>query len=455
MKRINLSSIATLLTIMTIFVGCENFVEIDPPRTDLIKSTVFANDVTANAAVVDMYYQQTESSGFASGGNNSITLLSSLSSDDLINGIAWDPAYQQFNDNAILPDNSLTLSVWSDLYKCIHKANAILEGLAASTQVSEGVKHQLQGEALFMRAFCYFYLVNLFGDVPQVLVTDYAISKSMPRTSVGTVYQQIIADLTQSISFLKDNYNISNNERVRPNKGAAKALLARVYLFTDDWANAELIATELIDNTSTYSLATLDNIFLKNSTEAIWQLLPNIWKNSWDVETFNFYGHKLTPSMMNTFETGDNRKAAWVENGVSGPYDYPVKYKDYQGTGAEYSTVLRLAEAYLIRAEARTNQGKILGPNSAESDLNAIRNRAGLPNTVANNETTMLAAIEHERRVEFFAEWGHRWLDLKRWKKANDVLQPMKQTNWQVSDVLYPIPEFQILNSKVTQNPGY
>ena len=115
--------------------------------------------------------------------------------------------------------------------------------------------------------------------------------------------------------------------------------------------------------------------------------------------------------------------------------------------------VLRLAEQYLIRAEARAQQNNISG---SQSDLNLIRNRAGLVNTAANDKTALLTAIEHERQVELFTEWGHRWLDLKRTNRADAVLGPIKAPNWQPTDMLYPIPQTQIANDpNVHQNPGY
>ena len=115
--------------------------------------------------------------------------------------------------------------------------------------------------------------------------------------------------------------------------------------------------------------------------------------------------------------------------------------------------VLRLAEQYLIRAEARAQQNNISG---AQSDVNVIRNRAGLANTTATTQGTLLSAIEHERQIELFAEWGHRWMDLKRTNRADAILGPLKSSNWQSSDVLFPIPLTQIQNDpNFTQNSGY
>jgi hypothetical protein len=118
--------------------------------------------------------------------------------------------------------------------------------------------------------------------------------------------------------------------------------------------------------------------------------------------------------------------------------------------------ILRLAEQYLIRAEARAQQNNIDG---AKTDLNAVRNRAGLLNTTANDKTEMMAAVLHERQVELFTELGHRWFDLKRTKAVDLVMNsvtPIKGGTWQTTDQLYPIPVADIIrNSTLKQNPGY
>lgn len=117
--------------------------------------------------------------------------------------------------------------------------------------------------------------------------------------------------------------------------------------------------------------------------------------------------------------------------------------------------VLRLAEQYLIRAEARVKQGKLTGNGSAAEDINEIRNRAGLGDTPASTDEELMAAIEQERKVELFAEWGHRWLDLKRTGRASALLS--SKTHWDDTDVLYPIPQQEILNDPnlKPQNDGY
>ena len=119
----------------------------------------------------------------------------------------------------------------------------------------------------------------------------------------------------------------------------------------------------------------------------------------------------------------------------------------------EYSIVLRLAELYLIRAETFTHLGDL---ETAKTDLNKIRNTAGLPDTTASTQQEVLEAILQERRVELFTEFGHRFFDLKRFGKLDEVLGAVKN-GWNSNDSLFPIPESELmLNPNLSpQNPGY
>ncbi len=145
----------------------------------------------------------------------------------------------------------------------------------------------------------------------------------------------------------------------------------------------------------------------------------------------------------------------WIENGIYGPFDYPVKYKSIDGSFSEYSIVLRLGEQYLIRAEARIRQNKLTGADSGESDINIIRFRAGLNPVIVTSQSDLLLAVEKERNHELFTEWGHRWFDLKRYKHADDILSNIKE-DWNITDTLYPIPASQIINDpNIQQNQGY
>lgn len=317
------------------------------------------------------------------------------------------------------------------------------------------------GEAKFIRAFCYFYLVNLFGDVPLELSSVYQENQSIARSSAAKVYSQIIDDLNGAIDSL--DYAYTSSDKGRPNKYAAIALLARVYLYNHDWADAENKATIII-NSGVYSMDNdLNSVFKSNSNETIWQLVPvNPYINTWEGNEIIPYSIDATPTylltntLVNSFEAGDMRKLAWVqsENFSGQRIYYPYKYKiNFAPPVTEFYIVQRLAEQFLIRAESRANKGDIVG---AQNDLNVIRNRAGLSNTLANDKTSLLNAIEHERQIELFAEWGHRWFDLKRTGRANTVLGSLKPSTWQATDTLWPIPNSQILlNPSLNQNAGY
>ncbi len=168
----------------------------------------------------------------------------------------------------------------------------------------------------------------------------------------------------------------------------------------------------------------------------------------------------LTPNVLDAFEAGDQREICWVNNvrvGVDTFY-FPYKYKSANVGDpiTEYLTILRLGEQYLIRAEARAQQNNLSG---ALNDLNAIRSRAGLTGISTNDLTALLDYILHERQVELFSEWRHRWLDLKRTGKVDDVMSKVaaeKGGNWDSNWQWYPLPVGDLQkNINLTQNAGY
>lgn len=452
--------------------SCRKFVTVSLPGTEVSETEIYSNDIAARSAILGIYGEMIGENGFASGNTRSASLLCALSADELDTRSAIT-AIREFRDNSLDPANSaIKDALWGEPYKCIYAANAFLIGIQKSDKVSPDVKKQLSGEALFARAFCYFYLVNLFGDVPYTTGIDYKQNRDLHRNHHSFVYDRIASDLRDARDNLSADYinnEPSNDNRVRPNKWAAIALLARVSLYMGKWADAEILSNSVIANTDQYSLeSSLDEVFLIRSREAIWQLKPNTAGiNTWEGKNLILTAGPsagesnsclLTADLINAFEHGDLRRRSWVDS-VIGPdstvYHYAHKYKIKNGDSpSEYSMVLRLAEQYLIRAEARARLGDTAGANE---DLNKVRSRAGLPAINAPTTDALLAAILKERRMELFTEWGHRWLDLKRCGKAGAVLQPFKNTTrWQDTDTLYPIPRSELLlNQQLAQNPGY
>jgi len=457
--------------------GCKKFVEIDPPNNQIAATTVYNNTDLAISTMTGIFAAMPNS--FDKGAAVSFSASMGAMADEF-NG----------SKDQLLYLNELSrggMDVWTNSYKeLIYRCNSLIDGLGKSDGIPDGIKKILIGEAKFSRAFVYFTLVNLYGDVPLVLTPDYAANANIPRSGQETVYIQIIQDLKDAQSMLSDSYlniHLSTDpvERIRPNKLAATALLARVYLYKGLWSDAENEASKVISD-SKLSLVAPEEVFLKNSIESIWALQPNqvgnLGTNTADARYFlttDFMGNYpsgISDQLLTAFEPGDKRKEAWLIAKKSGTtiVQVPYKYEVGQGNASqpqiEYNIVLRLSEQYLIRAEARAMLGHLTGDNSATNDLNLIRNRAGLDNSTASGSTEILNAIMKERRIELFSEWGHRWFDLKRTGQIDAVMNAAAPTKvvdgvsatWQPYKSLLPIPlsEFQY-NSALQghQNPGY
>jgi hypothetical protein len=443
-----------------VFVSCDGFVDISPPIDEITSDNLYTDDASALAVMSGIYSQMVNNGGFSSGGVNSVTLLAGRSSDEFLN---HSPVveYRNFSQNTLTVDNQLVRSLWSELYKYIYISNLLMENLNGSDVVSLEVSRQLNGEALFVRAFCYFYLTNMFGDVPLLKSSDYRYNASAPRSSQVDVYDLIVSDLRISIDLLSEEY--VSQEKVRPNKLVAKALLARVFLFLRNWEQAELLSSEVI-NSGLYHLEDdLDSVFLANSTEAIWQLKPiGVSFNTYEGNVFILSDLpdqvSLRPEVVDLFDVEDERVQKWIgsysNNDVE--YFYPYKYKIKEGTElTEYSMVFRLAEQYLIRAEARAMSGKLLGIGGAVEDIDFLRARSGLPALEVSSEQDILSSIEEERVKELFAEWGHRWFDIKRTGLVNEIL-PLIKGEWRSTAILYPIPLRELQNNRnLDPTPGY
>jgi hypothetical protein len=453
--------------------GCKKFIEVDPPVANINAANVYHDNSTAAAVVTSIFAAM--SNTYNTQGITSVSVITDLAADNLTLWEIGNPFYAPIYQNALSPQ--VTAS-WNSIYQRIYACNAAIEGLGSSTTLTDAIRTRLLGETYFSRAFCYFYLVNLYGDVPLVLSTDYKINNAMPRTAVALVYQQMVADLKTAKGFLSDNYVggdafTTTTERTRPNVYAANALLARVQLYLKNYADAEAQTTLVINQGTLYAPIALEQVFLKNSLETIWALQPvRTGYNTDEGDIFflpvdgpNNLANKFYASsqLIANFDSADKRKAVWTSHATVGTNDYPfvTKYRAKQGSPlTEYTIVLRLAEQYLIRAEARANQGQLA---TAIADVDVIRNRAGLPlikdiNPGINKEE-LLIAIMKERRNELFTEWGHRWFDLKRTNTIDAVMAPATATKggtWASYKALFPLPASQLqINNVLKQNPGY
>jgi hypothetical protein len=468
--------------------GCRNLVEVSPPITFTNAAQIYTDDTKATAVLTAIYNNFSHNITNGGTGLTGISLYTGLSSDELT---LFDPSNQIDKQKVNFFTNTLSstnvIDYWTSVYPIISTVNSAIEGLSNSDDLTPEVKRQLLGEAMFIRAFCYFYLVNLYGEVPLAITTDYKVNSLLSRASIQTIYNHIILDLKESQNLLNDYYVSADVrkptlEKVRPNKWVATALLSRCYLYLKDYENAELQATLLIDSSSLFSLSSLNEVFLKNSSEAIWQLQPvNVDQNTSDALIYilpptgpdisGTYPVYLSQNFIYSFEAGDKRKIDWIDSVTFGgkTYCYPYKYK-INLVGAEvseYIMVFRLGEQYLIRAESRAQQNNLSG---AAQDLNIIRNRAravptlNTPNPLPDispsiSQREILETILQERKIELFTEWGHRWFDLKRTGYINEVMSIsslQKGGTWNSYFQLYPITLNQLsLNPNLKQNPGY
>lgn len=467
MKAYLLNKMGIALTVLGTLGACEDFIEVEAPDYKIIGEEVFNNDETAMGALQGIY-NELFNAAFINGSLSSVSVLSGLSSDELQCLKETDHARLEFEQNNILPDNEHVANLWSSAYHVIYMVNSLLEGMGNSDQISPEVRKHMEGEAKFVRAFAYFQLTNLFGDVPLLLTTDYSSNSLAARNTKEEVYQQLIEDLEASLKLLDGEYR--NGDRTQVNKYVAMALLARVYLYLDDWEMAEALSGNIIAETATYGILTdLDQVFLANSREAIWQISP-IGRGSTRTNTNeggSFIIHptfptlsnlKLAAGMVDIFSAQDKRLSQWTAFHEGANVHYPFKYKIRNSTAAitEYSMVFRLAEQILIRAEALARMGHI---GQAISQLDIIRARSGLELLADTDpgigKEALIRAILEERRKELFTEWGHRWFDLKRTGSAGEVLGGSRPL-WQDTELLYPIPEGEReKNPNLGQNPGY
>ncbi len=447
--------------LLVIAFSCNDFVDVTQPNSQLIGKTVFENNTTATAAMKDIYAKIRES-GLLTGKPLGLSNLLGQYTDELVCYQTGAYTAEPFYNNALTVTNGFVQEMWTTTYSQIYAANAVIEGVTASAALTATQKNALMGEALFVRALLHSYLAGVYGACPYITTTDYQQNSTVHRLPATAVYGQCIADLEQAATLLPENY--VSTDRVRPNKWAATALLARMYLYTEHWAEASNAASAVLNETGLYVWESdLDKIFLKSCSSTIWQFASGGgYANTQEGALFIFNAGPpptvaLRPELYDSFEVGDERKNQWIRPITDGTttwyHSYKYKQNNSSTTTTEYSVLLRLAEQYLIRAEARAKQGDLIG---AKQDLNFVRTTAGLGNTTAVTSTEVVDAIIQERRFEFFTETGMRFFDLQRTGKLDTTLSPVKP-GWNSSDSFWPVPQSELLINPnlAPQNAGY
>lgn len=448
-------AILLFLPVVLIY-GCKKMIMVESPKNQLTTDKVFADSTSASAAILGVY------ANFEKQFDPGYSTYVSLYTDD-IGYAGTDVNNNEFYEGRLTAINTVNEGIWSRLYSIVYQCNDIISQLQRNTALSKSLTLRLTSEARFLRAFAYYYLVNLYGEVPLLLQTDVLVTATAPRLTQNLIYSQMIDDLAEAKKGLSPSYIGSG--KVRANQLAVSALLARIYLYQKNWALAEKEASAVIGSDFYTPLETPVNVFKANSKEAIlqlWNQNGNISNGSSIPSATGIPQYLITSDLYNVFEPGDLRKSIWIGtrnvmmDGVNKSFYYAAKYKNKTAntSSPEYLMVLRVAEQFLIRAEARAMTGNIPG---AVDDLNKIRQRAALsPLPVSLSAAHCLNAIIKERRAELFIENGHRFFDLKRNDLLNTVMGNYK-TGWQNGiSSLFPIPKNEIThNRSLIQNPGY
>jgi starch-binding outer membrane protein, SusD/RagB family len=379
-------------------------------------------------------------------------VLPDLAADNLDwRGTSQD--YGVINNNVPSPDLFLIEGIWASIYSMINGANNAIYYLPNVENLSENAHDNFLGELMFIRALGYFDLVRTFGGVPlRTLPTlEAGDGLHVARTPANDVIDFIIEELEDAIEL------ISNTQKGRATQLAAKALLARVYLFAEEYSNAWTLANEVILSND-YSLVTnYEELYLNpHSAESIFEIDFNEQDGNRLAQYFapspaGRYEFGPYDSFIDLYDTNDERFNASIDTSKA---ESPavIKYKDVQ-QGSDNVIVLRLAEMYLIRAEAEANS---TSPNIAnvQADIDAVRIRANIGGTSATTINQLKDEILNQRRFEFAFE-GHRWFDLVRTGKAIEMLENVNSEY----QLLFPIPQSEILSNNAIkpedQNPGY
>lgn len=344
--------IALLLFVAALSGGCRKLLENGTPPNQLTTDKVFADSASAEAALVSAYAYLNVNVDPA------LNRYLGLYTDEL-NYTLSDQSVSDFYLGKVAVANTADLTAWRSLYQVVYRANDVIGQLAVS-DLPVPTRAQFTLEARFLRAYAYFQLVNIWGNVPLLLTTEVNANRSAAQALPEAVYAQIVSDLVAARDGLGAAYHGAG--RVRANKWAAAALLARVYLFRGDWANAEAQATAVLGSGLYTPLPAAANVFLAGSTETI---LSVYTVNGFITDAPVLIPTTLTGALTfpvsnaltGAFEAGDQRKVNWLRSYVSGSatYTYPYKYHNRAAntSAAENLVLLRAAELYLVRAEAR------------------------------------------------------------------------------------------------------
>ncbi|QNK61626.1 RagB/SusD family nutrient uptake outer membrane protein [Pedobacter sp. PAMC26386] len=440
------------------FTSCKKFLDKEP-IAQITPENIFTSQQGAQSAVMGVY--RTQLSSFSYG--QSLVIVPEFSAKH-VNHVASYPEYVDFKTNTIRIDNPWTQNIWVAAYAAINAANNVVVKVAVMPEsaIALDKKQQFVREGKFVRALNYFNLVRAFGDIPLILTpTSENDNLKVPRNTVAEVYKQIIADLKDAVN-LPNSYASVAETKGRATGNAAKALLAKVYLYngstTNNYADAARLAQEVI-STGGFSMPDdFSSIWkTKNTSESIFEL-------QFDAQATNALAAVSNPnpsvlfyaegkSIAYLYETADKRGLFTVYKNTPEDARYYIgKYRIFSPAIQNFP-VIRLAEIYLIHAEAQARVEATVSA-AAYASYKKVRDRAGITTPDISTFTSVPAfvtAIQHEKRVEMMFE-GEAWFDYCRTGLALTEMMSKADPNY----FLYPIPDAERRNNpSLTQNKGY
>lgn len=460
-----------LFFVGALITSCEDdFLE--PALSSAINGGSYYNNATElETAVVNMYDGLQGVNSTSAGDNHATQVefyLTEMRSDNTRTK-AQEGEAAQFESFAVEATNGIVADYYRSFYNVIFRANLVLANLeAAGTSAA-----QFEAEAKFVRAYAYFNLVRLYGDIPLVtsLTGPADTDVAYTRVAKDEVYELIQADLNTAISGLDNTY------RTRASKAGAQALLAKVELTLGNYGEARSLLESVVA-TGNYSLESNfhDVFYDEDNSEIIFSIgyeTGGIDSQNFSAEWLNAVGRTsgvnyVTADVRTAFDTyGGNRTVVSFRQDESQATEYQVaKYFPNGELGPQYASdptkagndwiVLRYADVLLMHVESILAGSNATTDAAALASFQAVRDRAGLPTAVTEVTKDMLL---NERRVELAFE-NHRLFDLMRMGAAQDVLSAFSSTNgygFSSTDLLLPIPQVEIGLSKgaLSQNPGY
>ncbi len=437
--------------------SCNKFLDIQPQQYVSDEATIY--DKTSAETALRGAYRALGSSNYY--GETYVT-LGYFPSGDFVNNTTGGGGNVMANNYR--SDDGLFQSAWTAIYVAINRANHVITKVQAVNDVAltQARKDQIRGQAFFIRALSYFDLARAWGGV-QLILTPTNSAEDKPkvgRSSLADTYAQVQKDLDSAEALLPNTVN-----RIDATRKTVWALKARLYLYKQQWALAESYATKLITDPGFTLLTPYSSWFsggVTGTAESIFELEfsaqnPSAQRAQMQpttkAGTYRYAPNLVFVNLLRTPAIAGGRRALIDSVKQSGSVLWFGNLY-YRSPATDPAYILRIAEQYLIRAEARAQQN--INLSGALDDLNTIRTRAGLAASTASNSADLLLAIENERRFEFALE-AHRWFDLARTGRSKAVLEQLDPTkNIQAYQLLFPIPANEVqLDPLLKQNPGY